>query len=250
MKDSIKDIKSVNPEGHVFSNHLLIPTQKKKIEIRNQPFETWPAYVLFISVVIIVFLRSGSYKKSAQIMKAFFSFKATKQLEREEYRLNKATSIVLSFLFLSSFSLFLVNVEDHFDILNWQQPNHILFFVFFGALVLIYFIKFIFLGFLAWLTRSEAQFSEYLFNIFMTNKAIGFFLVPLLILLEYVYPNEVRSIYLGLIVCLFFYFSRLIRGVRIYLSGSYFSEFHLFLYLCVLEILPLVVLIKLLVSKF
>ena len=250
MKDSLLKGQIANPEKHVFSSHLLRPVKTKNAEDRKQNFETWPAIVLFISVIILVFFRALSLKKSKQIVFAFFSFKAARQLEREEYRLNKATSLALSFLFLSSASLFLINLNDFFLFFNWEKSRLLLFFLFFGVLLLVYLIKFLLLGMIAWITRAENQFFEYLFNIFLTNKGIGVFLTPVLVVLEYVYLSKQIIISLGLLVCLFFYLSRLIRGIRIAYAAPYFSEFHLFLYLCVLEILPLVVLIKLLVSRF
>jgi hypothetical protein len=90
---------------------------------------------------------------------------------------------------------------------------------------------------------------EYIFNIFLSANAIGLFLFPVIICLEYANISARYLMNIGLFMLLLFYTIRVLKGIAIaYVSGR-FSVFHLFLYLCALEILPLIVLIKLLVSR-
>ena len=227
-----------------------VSTKSLLAKKKEVPFESWPAFFLFCSFVIVVFLRSRSYKESAQIVQAFFSFKASRQLEREEYRLNKIPSILLSLLFVSSLSLFLVNLNDYYQFITLNISGLKLYGVFFVSLLVIYVLKFFFLAILAWLTKAENQISEYVFTVFITNKGLGVFLFPVLVSLEYIGVDARSIIFVGFFICLLFYVLRLVRGTQIALSSSYFSFFHLFLYLCTLEIFPLLVLMKVLVSRF
>jgi hypothetical protein len=84
---------------------------------------------------------------------------------------------------------------------------------------------------------------EYNFNTFLSAQGAGLFLLPLTFCVQYLrYPLEPFFIVAGGVFVLF-YAVRLIKGIFIGMETRNFSAFHLFLYLCALEILPLIVLI-------
>jgi len=89
---------------------------------------------------------------------------------------------------------------------------------------------------------------EYIQNILIYNLVLGILLLPLLLLIVYTYHELFLYIAGGLVLIMIFL--RFMRGVAIGLSDPKFSLFHLFLYLCTLEILPLVVAAKFLSKYF
>jgi hypothetical protein len=88
---------------------------------------------------------------------------------------------------------------------------------------------------------------EYIQNILIYNLVLGVLLLPLLLLVIYIYP--VAFIYFTGIFVLIIIILRFFRGAKIGLSDPKFTLFHLFLYLCTLEILPLAFAVKF-ISKY
>ncbi len=115
---------------------------------------------------------------------------------------------------------------------------------------LVYFVKLIVISFLGYILKADQQVKEYFFNIFLINNFIGLLFLPLVIIMAYLPgapPETIIKTGVGLFFASMIY--RALRGVVIGSGNINFSLYHLFLYLCTLEILPLVVLIKLFVSK-
>jgi hypothetical protein len=88
--------------------------------------------------------------------------------------------------------------------------------------------------------------SLYIFNISIINSILGIALFPVAVIMLFTeIPDFHILIYSSLLIAGITYIYRLIRGFDIGLSHQNYSPFHLFLYLCALEIAPLLVIIKL-----
>ncbi len=89
---------------------------------------------------------------------------------------------------------------------------------------------------------------EYIQNILIYNLVLGILLLPLLLLITYTHYQ--LFLYLAGALVLLILGLRFIRGIAIGLADPKFSLFHLFLYLCTLEILPLAFAAKFLSKYF
>jgi hypothetical protein len=89
---------------------------------------------------------------------------------------------------------------------------------------------------------------EFLFNMDNFNRGAGIILFPVVALIAY-YPSDdpMIAVFLGVLTCLVFYVMLLKRGISILLKKQ-FPIFYLFLYLCTLEILPLLLIYKIVVD--
>jgi hypothetical protein len=181
-----------------------------------------------------------------QLFNAFASNRFVGQIVREENVMFQRISIFLSILFLGITSLFIFQAGQYFKLSFSSNNSFINYSVIFIALFSFYFIKISTFNFLGFLLKIEKEMKEYVFSLFLYNHFIGVGLIPLVILLAYVPGIGHRGIFIsGAII---FVLTFLLRAFRSYgnVSGSArFSIFYLFLYLCTLEILPLVVITKL-----
>jgi hypothetical protein len=100
------------------------------------------------------------------------------------------------------------------------------------------------------LFNSREMVEEYINHIFFSIKAIGVFIFPLLVLLEFSKLNPLPLVVFGLLICLLFYSIRVSRGIILLMNNKLISFSHIFLYFCALEILPLIVIIKIMMSGF
>jgi len=94
--------------------------------------------------------------------------------------------------------------------------------------------------------KTDYTNNAYKLNILVTLSIIGFMLIPVLVFAVYLKSVWLLYIALGLIGS--FSLFRLIKGFLIGISLTRFSYFFLFVYLCTLEILPLLVVAKLIVD--
>jgi hypothetical protein len=104
--------------------------------------------------------------------------------------------------------------------------------------------------FLGFVFQVQREASEYTTSIFLFGNVLGLFMMPVVILLAFAKDvNPLVFIYSGLVILTSFLCVRLIRGLIIGINSLRVSGFYLFLYLCTLEILPFVILVKLFLLK-
>ena len=112
------------------------------------------------------------------------------------------------------------------------------------ALILLYQIKNIALILSGLVLDQQEKLQEYRFNVFLMNKTLGLVLTPIIILIAYLSFGEAVIIWIGILLIVTAYLYRINRGLSIGLKEANVSGFYLFMYLCTLEILPLVVLTR------
>lgn len=231
---------------HIFSGHALKPVHEGELK-RDEATPVWPAVVLFVPVALLVYLYVTYHRKLNSLFKAFFSLQAARQLEREDYRLTRRTSVILSFVFLTALSFFLYQYNRIYGVVHMKWEPVIQFHVIFAGLIVLYALKLTFNSIMGFILDARSEMHEYSFNIFLSSQAAGLFLLPLAFCIQYLRYPVFPFLVAGFSVFILFYVIRLAKGVLIGLGTRNFSAFHLFLYLCALEILPLIVLITFLV---
>lgn len=119
--------------------------------------------------------------------------------------------------------------------------------VFFFA---IYFLKKLFYLFVANIFDKEEYARECNFNVYLYNSAIMVCLYPLLIALAFLKTEIISTntlLIIGYCIIGFFYILRLFREFQISRKNRV-SVFYIFLYFCTLEILPILILVKIITS--
>lgn len=233
---------------HIFNNHDLRPFHKTAVELQNKQ-SLWPIGFFLLSLSLLITIRLSSAKKFFLIIKSFFSLAAERQLLREDYKLNKGSSVLFSIIFFINFSYFLYKINTYYGYISYSFNDIIFYLICLITLFAIYAFRIISLRLLSGLLKAEYEMSEYIFTIFITSNAWGLLLFPVNIAMEYSKIPFYYLIIAGGSILALFYMIRLIKGIMIaYVTGR-FSIFHLFLYFCTLEILPLIVIIKLLMSR-
>lgn len=233
----------------IFDGHALQPVDAVPVFRNGTPYY-WPIVLLFLVFSIYVYLNFTNPKKLLQIFLSVYSNQASKQLYREDYRLTKITSVLLSlaFVLVMAFLLFVSNNYFGFILQGLQPLKQFLFFT--AMILLMYIIKLSSNYFISFSTMSQELNNEYTFNVFISCQTLGVVLLPLVICIQFSrYPTE-WFLYPAIILCGAFYTLRFIRGFIISFVEQNIGIVYIFLYLCALEILPLLVLIKFLLVNF
>jgi hypothetical protein len=232
--------------GKSLFEYNLLQTHNLNPKIRNNQGSDWVTIVLLVVVGIICILNISYRSRLKKLFNAFTSNRFVGQIVREENVMFQRISIFLSLLFLVVTSLFIFQFGRFFKMpfsSNNSFTNYSVILIF---LFVFYFIKISTFNFLGFLLKIEKEMKEYVFTIFLYNHFIGLALIPLVVLVAFVPGIMHKWVFIG--GALFFVIGFIARTYRSYgnvSAGAHFSIFYLFLYLCALEILPLVVITKL-----
>lgn len=228
----------------LFENHLLTKKSEKPV-LHFTNFDFGVAGLLLLAFILFVWLYASNSKRLNQVIKAFYINRYSNQLGRDDLSLGNRVSIFLASLFVITFSFFISRVLNFYGYTNYE--NSLLFFVQLALLIcLIYGFKIIIVRFFGFIFQNQREASDYSMMIFLFCNILGLFLLPIVVCMAFVKDvSPSVFIYLGLGVFVLLLFIRIIRGVIIGINSTRISKFYLFLYLCTLEILPFVIMVKL-----
>ncbi len=233
----------------IFSGHQL-KQRNEYAQPTNREANDWIFFTLVVAFGAFVWVKVFYSKIFQQIVQAFFNNRITNQIVRDENILVQRASVLLTIIYNLVISLFLYQVSVAYA---WN-PDYVgtgfnRFLVFAFAISFIYTIKLLILKVIGHVFMIDKAIVIYIFNIFLINNLLGITLLPVLTFISFshVYKEYAIILAIVLIACAFLY--RIIRGWLIGMSYSRFSILYLFLYLCALEIAPLLILVKLLVLR-
>jgi hypothetical protein len=104
----------------------------------------------------------------------------------------------------------------------------------------------VFLKIFSFIIDKQETISEYIFTIFLVNQFFGILLLPVVIFIAYGPPSFTQGIiYFGIVLVFTAFLVRVGKGISSVLLNGEATLFYLILYLCTLEILPLLIGIKL-----
>ncbi len=209
----------------------------------------WQFSFLLGMLVMLAVLRGGYGNRMSQFFKSVFVVRYLRQLMREEGFLFHPFSLLLLVNAAVIYSLVAYKSVTFF---NWYQPTGSGFLFFLLILFLILaaiFVKLLVLRMMEFLTDTDSGQRENRYSWILFHQFAGMILIPFTAIV--LFGKDFWHIP-GLIICfsiiIIFLIFRLGKGVMLALNNKVYF-LHLFLYLCALEIIPLIVTIKVLVSR-
>lgn len=203
-------------------------------------------YAVIGLLILFALIKNGFHRYLQDLTKIFFRSTLRQRQIREQLVQSPLPSLLLNVFFLVSTGFFLTLILQHAG-LGTRIDFWMLFLYLEGALVVIYGAKFLSLKFIGWALQVRDAADAYIFIVFTTNKIMGMALLPFLIVLAFttgVTSQVAMNLGLTLIALLFAYryflsYVSIHRQIRVNL-------FHFVLYLCGFEIVPLLLINKLL----
>ncbi len=236
-------ISKMSEPGSFFTGHLMKPGHNLQTEERTALPGDWIFLTLLVAVTILTLAKLGNARKLSALFQSVFSRPAEILMLREGAINRDRIFIPLFAVYLISIASFLYLVfnylfdPSYFDL----HPLGIFSLFLLGAFIAIM-VKFLLMRLTGSLFRNKKITREYIHNILIFNLFTGIVLIPLLFLSAYSDKNIFILLTSGILLVLLVY--RFIRGMIIGFEDTNFSVFHLFLYLCSFEILPLIVATK------
>lgn len=224
-------------------------TPRVEIVTTHRHSEQDGLFYLFIGMVLyyaLVRLVFGKYLSN--LFTVFFRVSLKQKQIREQLMQSPLPSLLLNIFFVITGGIFLALLLRYYHYLPFVNIWHLMAYTIL-AIAVIYILKFIILKLMGWIFYVSEATDTYIFAIFLVNKILGILLIPFVVLLAFSGPvlaPVLIILTLMLIAMLFIYryvisFAPVKKEIKV-------SQFHFFLYLCGFEIIPLLLIYKVLIT--
>lgn len=228
--------------------HPYLPMQTKPSfrinELRIAPNYDGRFYLIIGMLFYLAFIKVTFPKYFSNVFQLIFQSPVRQKQTREQLQQNNLASLFSNILFILNASIFvsLIAVKNAWVDLSLYACIAYSAAIFAG----LYLFKFLFLWFSGWLFSQTEAIGNYSFIVFLTNKVMGVFLIPVILLLAFS-PLSVQDFAYNsaIIVISILFVYRYLVSFSIVRASLKVSAFHFFLYLCTCEVLPMLVLYKL-----
>lgn len=225
-------------------------TEQKKIilmqgSVRNDGNTDLVFYILISLVFLLALIKTSFPKYVNSIFSLSFQATFRQTQTKEQMAQNFFPAFMLNVLFVFCGGLFITLFATYNKWTNlpfWQL------FVFSTIILLaIYFVKYIVINFTGWVFNVREAAAEYSFVVFLINKLFAIVSIPLLFLIAYS-DGRLKIVSITIVLCLAVFclvvrylvsLSRIRKNLKI-------TAFHFFIYLWAVEIMPLLVIYKIL----
>jgi hypothetical protein len=264
LKDSIQALKA-NSDSSIrtiyavwdtssyrkFQTHPYLPWHQPAIymlsDLRKQADKDYLFYLLSGIVFLLAFIRMAFDKYFRKMFQQFFQTALRQKQTRDQLLQDNLASLLTNLLFVASAGLYITLVIQN---KNWIQVSFWWLAAGSAAVLLVtYAVKYLFLLFAGWVFNAKEATGSYAFVVFQVNKVMGVLLVPFIWILAYsqqVVIEVAITISVGIAVILLIY-----RYWVSYLSIQNklkVNALHFLLYLCAVELLPLLLIYKVLLN--
>jgi hypothetical protein len=251
--DQPQEVRPTFDSSHTFiRNHPYFKISNKPVSLHidaRKP-EGREAYFYFVIGLLTYYalVRLIFYKYLQTLFTLFFRATLRQQQLREQLLQDPLPALLLNFLFTITAGTFIAFIARSHDLVPGLS---FWWYVLYGTALVagIYLGKFVLLKLAGWIFGIRQAVDTYLFIIFLINKMIGIFLIPVVFVMafagETLFDIALVVAYVVLTCLLVYRFLSSYRPIR---SEIKVTRFHFFLYLCAFEIAPLLLIYKVLLA--
>lgn len=227
----------------------LFKTEVKVTPLKEEPLPeqvhpVWVPMILLVCFILLAWGRLFFRRRLDMIFRAVFAKNYANQLIREGDIFNERIGLILFFNYINMMALFVYLSLPLLNINVPDFPPFILYLILAGSFLGLWAFKVIFVRLLSVLFNTLEYSRDLLANLYIYNLFAGIIMLPAIACMAY--ADAELFFYIILAIIPLVYLLRIIRAAAIGFTVIKFSVFHLLLYLCTLEILPLIVLAKIL----
>lgn len=234
-----------------YQTHPYLPLHKEAmfriIEYRPVTTKDTLFYVMSAIVLLLGFIRAIFPKYINNLFLLFLQTSLRQKQTRDQLLQNNLASLFVNLLFFLTGGLF---IGLYLQYRNWSSLSlWTLSLAGAGLLLVVYLFKYLFLLFAGWVFNMKEAAGSYIFFVFMVNKVMGILLIPFLLIMAFAGSEIVRTavtVSWGLLGLLYGY--RYIISFGAVRNKLKVNPLHFFIYLCAVEMLPLLIIYKLIIN--
>jgi len=208
--------------------------------------DEWKFWLLLTLLAMLAWIRFGYTKEFDDQFAAFRSWGMNQQLLRELGVGAPFGVVLLNIFSITVISFYVFLLIQHFTYI-FVQPGWLVMTATFILVFAFFILRYLLLKSIEVITTRGKELRLYIFYELQLNRVIGIFLFPLVILMEFSNPPvSLYAMYLSFVVIAALLIIRFIKGFN--LGISYFGKhaIHFLLYICALEIAPILIVVRLL----
>jgi hypothetical protein len=244
--DSLKPLANANI--NLLDSNFLLNTKGKpealvivsKKEQNKQPF----FYLILILFFSLGIMRTFFSRYFNTLFRVFFNTSLRQNQLTDQLEQAALPSLIFNIFFIITtglYSYFLLR----FFYTNHQKLDWYILFLCIAAIAICYLVKYLSLKFTGWVTNYQSEADTYIFIIFLLNKVIGIFLLPIITFMAFsTYQIASYAILISFIFIAILFIIRFFRSYSLLQSRLKISKFHFILYIVCLEILPILLIYR------
>ena len=226
-----------------------LPIDSLELEYDIQPLKKskdkhFPFYALLFIIGVFGYIRFNFFSYLKSVQQSFFNINLAQQFFEEHFYSVSPASFFLNLNTILIYSLLCFLSLRYFGRLNHIGDTALIGLILLAVLA-VSLSRYWSYRIAAYILPIEKTLLFYLFNMRIINYVLGIVLIPLLLIFAFadnIYLNG--TIWLIIIVVLFFVVYRCYRGLLIGEEIMALNKFHFFIYLCTFEIAPILILYK------
>lgn len=201
-------------------------------------------YILILLIVGYILARTFLGSLSNSTFMAAISYNTTASLFKDNSQLQRQRDIVLYSFYFVSMGFYSMLLMERFALHPFQFTNYRLLLFSIVCLSAIFFSRVLVANIIGHVFSELSLFREFLYHGFSFNKLMGILFLPMNFLIVYT-VGVVREIviWVSVSILIAMILLKIARGINFAFKKRIFN-FYLFLYLCALEMVPLLVLYK------
>jgi hypothetical protein len=207
--------------------------------------DIWVIGVIFILLLFAAGLNIASTKDVSNVFQSFYHRKAAGPAGKEESPINAWTFIGLFILFGLTSGMFLYLLTTGYYKVYYTIAGFQLFITLSIVIIALFAVKFLVLKFLGFVFDISKLVDDYIATLSLTYFNITFVFLPVAVcfsLIADAFIPFLLAVTLVLVVIIFVW--QYLRSSVSIITNFRFHKFYLFMYLCALEICPILILIK------
>lgn len=206
--------------------------------------ETWVLAVIISLILFFAILKNAFSKELGAIVQSFYNNRTLNQINKEDNLFSSWPFLFLYLLFGLTIGMFLYISGKYFQ-LEYNYKGFEWFLVLSALVIGLFTLKIIVLKILGFFFGIQKLVKEYVTILYLSYFNSALIFLPL-ILAYSLTPNRFAGIfsYVAILCIILIFAIQFLRAGTNVLSNYHFSKFYLFIYLCALEICPVLILIK------
>ena len=210
----------------------------------NELMPDWLFVLILVSLILIAWLKLFYNKFFDQTMQSLMNFQLSVKMLRDQNIFSRRVALALNLNFVLICGAFIYLLFGYFNIKPFPYSDLVSFFTYSGIVVTLLLLRYIISHLIGHIFQKQVEFQGYLHQILLIYKNLGIYLIPVAIGIAYIHEDiRIYFIYLGCLMLVASLILRIIKGFKI-LMHKYILILYLILYLCILEILPLLIFYK------
>lgn len=242
---SYKAVLKINPYYNFFAPALNLVAPERTMQGKDALFYILTGLLLFFALIKLVF-----NKYVNNMLGLVFRGSLRQKQIREQLLQTPLPSLFLNIFFVIVAGLYIFFLLQHYQAAQ-NTGFWLLLLYCVAAVALVYLVKFLGLKFTGWIFNMREAADTYIFIVFLVNKLLAIFLLPLLVIMAFSLASWAAVLLtLSYIMVLVFFAYRYIVSFAPVRKEVKVSQFHFFMYLCAFEIIPLLLIYKVLLRFF